>query len=122
VLEAKHLLGQFLRSEPRFCAGRGMWLWLHKIRTENVREPAQAKKIEDLLLMKVFGRGLMTVRRRNIALVPRRKIRDRSETLAWAIFAQSHLFAEGGGCGCGLFKRGILSVCGLHIAICKEAC
>jgi len=88
VLEAKHLLGQFLRSEPRFCAGRGMWLWLHKIRTENVREPAQAKKIEDLLLMKVFGRGLMTVRRRNIALVPWRKIRDRIETLAWAIFAQ----------------------------------
>ena len=30
VLEAKHLLGQFLRSEPRFYAGRGMWLWLPK--------------------------------------------------------------------------------------------
>jgi len=30
----------------------------------------------------------MTARRRNSALVTRRKIRFRSETLAWAIFAQ----------------------------------
>ncbi len=38
---------------------------------------------------------------RNSALVPWRKIRDRSETLAWAIFSQSHLFAKGEGCGSG---------------------
>jgi len=56
-----------------------------------VAEPAQAKKFEDLLLMKVFGYGLLTARRRNSALIPWRKIRDRSETLAWAIFAQQDL-------------------------------
>ena len=75
MLEAKHLLGQFFTQRAPILCGRRDVAVVAKIRVEKVREPAQVKEYGDLLLMKVFGRGLMSARRRNSALVSRRKIR-----------------------------------------------